>query len=160
MLAFDDGSGESKGATIDAVLDDPEAAIAWFDSQFFAVIDQLRPWIVGESDGFRVDVQFDAYPALASALSVPLNRSPATLLSEGFILTDADLREAIADDFGGGIAAVALRLMLIAIAMLAVAITWRVTHRDDEFERIAAAFEPTPGVGDGEDPQEPPSGTR
>jgi len=81
-------------AVLDALLAErlPDAA-AWWDEQLFAVIDDLLPYLTGESDELDITISFETFPELALAFSDMLGEDAAVLRSEGWRFTDDDLAD-------------------------------------------------------------------
>lgn len=90
------GSGDP-GAVLEEQFADPDAVVAWFDDELFISLEQVRPWLVGESEHFQIEIGFARISELAVALARPLRRSEAELLSDGFRLSDADVRAELAE---------------------------------------------------------------
>ena len=79
------------------LIPDRDEAAEWFTAGLFAAIDELRPYLTGETKAFRARIAFDQRFNLSPALARLLNRSPEELRGEGFVFTDRDLNEALAD---------------------------------------------------------------
>ena len=79
------------------LIPDRDEAAEWFTASLFAAIDELRPYLTGETEAFRARIAFDQRFNLSPVLARLLNRSPEELQGEGFVFTDRDLNEALAE---------------------------------------------------------------
>ena len=79
------------------LIPDRDEAAEWFTASLFAAIDELRPYLTGETDSLRTQIAFDDQTNLSAVLERLLDRSPEELRREGFVFTDRDLTEALAD---------------------------------------------------------------
>jgi hypothetical protein len=79
------------------LIPDRDEAAEWFTAGLFAAIDELRPYLTGETDSLRTQIAFDEQTNLSPVLARLLTRSPEELQGEGFVFTDRDLNEALAD---------------------------------------------------------------
>lgn len=89
--------GTGQPGIVKALGADYPAAVTWLDDQLFGVIDSMLPYLVGDQPGFTATVTFERYPLLAEVLARPLNRTPAVLRAEGYVLTEADLQRQLGD---------------------------------------------------------------
>ncbi|MQA00803.1 MAG: hypothetical protein GEU80_16025 [Dehalococcoidia bacterium] len=85
--------GES--VLFEAYDEDLEPAATWLETELFAAVDDVHPYLAGDSDGFEVTVSFEEYPLLAGPLSGVLQRSEESLQKDGYRVTDADLERAL-----------------------------------------------------------------
>ena len=79
------------------LIPDRDEAAEWFTASLFAAADELRPYLTGETEAFRARIAFDQRFNPSPVLARLLNRSPEELQGEGFVFTDRDLNEALAD---------------------------------------------------------------
>jgi hypothetical protein len=75
-----------------------DVAGAWFDEQALGAIEEVVPFLLGDTDRFVVSVSFDGHPGLAALFAEQLDSDPETLRADGWRLTDVDLREQMAED--------------------------------------------------------------
>jgi hypothetical protein len=99
LIAQAEAAGISEAearATAAALGIDTEAASEWLSDNLFTVINDIRPFLIGEATAFDAQVLFDEQPELAELLSNLLGKSPEELAAVGFSYSSADLNEAVA----------------------------------------------------------------
>ncbi len=96
--AADDSEGfDLAFAPAAGVIASPAAA-DWFTTELFGAVDDLAPYLLGDTDAFAIQVSFASRPQLAPFFAQVLKRTPAELLREGYTLTGADLERHLRDD--------------------------------------------------------------
>lgn len=72
----------------------------WFTTELFAAVDELLPYLRGETESFAVAVDFEGREELAFPLAQLLRALPSQLIAEGYRFDEAELRAelALADD--------------------------------------------------------------
>lgn len=70
-----------------------QAAGAWFDQQWFGVVDQAVPYLAGDAKAMDARISFAAFPLLAGPFASALHVPPEQLAAQGWRLTDADLKK-------------------------------------------------------------------
>ena len=90
------GPGATPGRALGLAAGDPSfetaAAGEWFSAELFAAVDEIVPYLRGETESFEVAVDFEGYEALAVPLASLLQRPPSELAAEGYRFDEADLR--------------------------------------------------------------------
>src|SRR5690606_10670971 len=93
-----DGGDEGDTPGLRAILaQDIEGAAAWWDEQFFGVIDAMLPYLLDDSEEFDVRIDFSEYPHLAEAFEGPLQMDADTLRRNGWAFSDDELRRRLAE---------------------------------------------------------------
>ncbi len=92
--ATDEGDRPGLAAIL---AEDVEGAAAWWDRQFFGVIDAMLPYLLGDSPDFDVSIDFADYPALAYAFEGPLQTDAPTLERQGWAFSSTELRRRLAE---------------------------------------------------------------
>ena len=72
---------------------DRDDAGEWFTRELFDAIEEVRPFLLGETDSFDVTVNFSGREDLTEPLADLLGRDPDDLLQDGYVVTQADLEE-------------------------------------------------------------------
>ena len=85
-------------AELETAVGDRNEAAEWFTEQLFGAMDALLPYLLGASERFDIRISFAERPALAELLAPMLKRPLDELLSEGFVINDRDLNEALGED--------------------------------------------------------------
>ncbi|MEX2230147.1 MAG: hypothetical protein WEB13_10985, partial [Dehalococcoidia bacterium] len=89
-------AGEDAPGLLDVIGGDVDGASAWLERALFGAIDELVPYLTGETEHVRIVVSFDAYPALAEPFAGPLHRTPEELLTDGFVIDDREINAELA----------------------------------------------------------------
>ena len=71
-------------------------ASEWFTAELFAALDELVPYLLGETDSFAVEVSFEGREALAFPLADLLRTPPQALVARGYRFDERDLRAELA----------------------------------------------------------------
>ena len=71
-------------------------ASEWFTAELFAALDELVPYLLGETDSFAVEVSFEGHEALAFPLADLLRTPPQALVARGYRFDERDLRAELA----------------------------------------------------------------
>ncbi|TAK79630.1 MAG: hypothetical protein EPO16_01665 [Dehalococcoidia bacterium] len=69
-----------------------QAAGAWFDQQWFGVVDQAMPYLAGDTKTMDARISFASFPFLAGPFAGAMHVPPEQLATQGWRLTDADLK--------------------------------------------------------------------
>ena len=70
-----------------------QAAGAWFDQQWFGIVDQAVPYLAGDSKTMDARISFATFPFLAGPFASALHVPPEQLVTQGWRLTDTDLKK-------------------------------------------------------------------
>jgi hypothetical protein len=102
--------GLDVGGLIEEQIGGRDAAAEWFTEQIFTVVDDLLPYLLGQSPSFETHISFDENPALALVLAQLLEEDAAVLEAEGYTYDDRQLNETLDESNTNGTTAIDRRL--------------------------------------------------